>query len=470
MQVDCARSIGLPLRCGHGSRHRRLLAGVVMLAALLFLGGAAWRPALAAVAPIGTVFSTVLDLDGKQVPLPQGAWTLAGDGFEIVPSVRAGVGEAIESVVLFKIEGGSVAAFIIAHRNTIGIDKGWGTASDCERDDIHAAVIYDDSGAHGFCGFVNHVVTAIDDRSAASWKQAVAYAEAHGLALAPTWLMAGFRLSDAADVIDVRYHFDPAIAGFSTPAAVSGWSESKWSKAAVTGIPANEGWGGATRRWAGYAAFWRSDAPASPAARTLAVDQLVAWLDTMRFPIELGFRNRADDVAAVSMPWSKDRGEPSADLTLRLQKLTQLRARDVLTSEQYDEQRAIVESEHGGVAGGRWTAAGLTAAKAITNQVTTDIAAFAANYWYTGNAMTSLGLIGFHTVVDLGQYWSSEWLWNAFGPRRIEALAVVDFTGAGIDRPSTGASPGLPAPEGGGLVLGHAPAPGDEGGESTVTK
>jgi hypothetical protein len=470
MQVDCARSGGLPSRGGHGGRERRWLAGVVMLAALLSLGSAAWRPALAAAAPIGTVFSTVLDLDGKQIPLPQGAWTLVGDGFEIVPSVRGGDGEAIESVVLFKIEGGSVAAFIIAHRNTIGIDKGWGTAGDCDRDDIHAAVTYDESGAHGFCGFVNHVVTAIDDRSAGSWRQAVAYAETHGLALAPTWLMAGFRLSDAADVIDVRYHFDPAIAGFSTPAALSGWSESKWSKAAVTGIPANEGWGDATRRWASYAAFWRSDTPAALSARAVAVDDLVAWLDTMRFPVELGFRNRAGDVAAVSMPWSKDRSELPADLTLRLQKLDQLRARNVLSREQYEEQRAIVESEHGGVAGGRWTAVGLTTAKAITNQITTNIAAFAANYWYTGNAITSLGLIGLHTVVDLGQYWSTEWLWNRFGPRRIDAVAEVDFTGAGIDRPSTGASPGLPLPEGGGLVLGHAPAQGDEGGQSTVTK
>ncbi len=210
--------------------------------------------------------------------------------------------------------------------------------------------------------------------------------------------------------------------------------------------------------------------PAARSARAVAVEDLVAWLDTMRFPVELGFRNRADEVAAVSMPWPKAPSEPRADLTLRLQKLDQLRARNVLTREQYEEQRAIVESEHGSVAGGRWTAAGLTAAKAITNQITTNIAAFAANYWYTGNALTSLGLIGLHTVVDLGQYWSTEWLWNRFGPGRIDAVAEVDFTGAGIDRPSTGASPGLPLPEGGGLVFGHATAPGDDGGQSTVTK
>jgi hypothetical protein len=468
MQVDCACSHGSPSsrRRGDG-RRRQSIARLSAAVVLVLLCGAAGWPALAAVAPIGTAFSAVIDLEGKQIPLPQGEWVLVGDGFEIVPSVLGGAGDAVESVVLFRVEGKAVTAFIIAHRNTVGVDKGWGVASDCDRQDIHAAVTYDEADNHGLCGFVNHVVTASDDRSAESWKQAVAYAQARDLTLAPTWLMAGFRLSDAGDVVDVRYHFDPALAGMATPRA-TGWSDSKWSKSAVAGTPAaSEGWGDAARRWAGYAAFWQSDLPGKPTARAVVVDDLVAWLDTMRFPVELGFKNRAGDMAALPMPWSTSRGEPPIDLTLRLKKVAELKARHVLTSEQYAEQRAIIDSEHGSVAGSRWTAEGLTTAKAFTNQITTNIAAFAADFWFTGNITTAISLVGIHTVADVGQYWSIEWLWNAFGPRRIEAVTLVDFAGAGIDRPSSpDAAPAVPTADGGGLVLGHAPT----SGKATVTK
>src|SRR5260221_7585403 len=86
----------------------RTLAWVAL--ALALLCGSAGRPALAAVAPMGTIFSTVLDLAGKQIPLPQGEWVLVGDGFEIMPSVLGGVGDAVESVVLFQLDGKAVSA------------------------------------------------------------------------------------------------------------------------------------------------------------------------------------------------------------------------------------------------------------------------------------------------------------------------------------------------------------------------
>src|SRR5262249_30917744 len=160
---------------------------------------------------VGTAVNAVLDLRGKQIPLPEGDWVVAGRGYEMVPELNDLAYGAIESVVLFKIDGKAVTAFVIAHRNVIPIEDGWGSASECERSDIPLSLTYDAEEGHTFCGFVAAVDTSPLDGSASSWKDAVAFAKAHGLALPKDWQMAGFRLSDRSDVVDVRYHFDPAL-------------------------------------------------------------------------------------------------------------------------------------------------------------------------------------------------------------------------------------------------------------------
>ena len=104
--------------------------GRLALLALMLLGVATGRAA-ADDAAIGTVFHDVMNLVGRQVPLPAGDWTLGGRSFEAVPSLDSDAYGAIQSVVLFKIEDGMVAAFIIADRNLIPVEEGWGTASEC---------------------------------------------------------------------------------------------------------------------------------------------------------------------------------------------------------------------------------------------------------------------------------------------------------------------------------------------------
>src|SRR5215470_5801633 len=164
--------------------------GLFILAALAAaaIGSSGAR---AAVAPIGTVFSGFLPFAGKEIPLPQGDWVLVGDGYQTLPGAEGAPGDAIEDVVLFKQAKDAVPAFIIAHRNLVSRDDGWGTAPDCDRDDILDKVTWDDADGHGFCGFINHVQTGVTEDSAESWKQAVAYAQQWNLKLPQTWLMAG---------------------------------------------------------------------------------------------------------------------------------------------------------------------------------------------------------------------------------------------------------------------------------------
>jgi hypothetical protein len=416
--------------------------------------------------PAGSVFRSYLPLNGKQVPLPEGDWVLAGDSYEVLPSVAGGAGDAVESVVLLQVSGSRVSAFVMAQRNAIGVDKGWGLAPECNRTDLYAAIAYENSDTHAFCGFATSVATAASPQDAAlSWTQALDYARRHGLTLPGTWLMAGFRISNLRDVIDVRYHFDPALAGMPGETADRQDADGAAARLDEGAAAAPESWSAMARRWVGYAASLGASEPEKPSPRRAAVAALVAWLDAMRYPVELGFKNRLSGVPGVPEPWGGTTAALAATpaLTTRLQQLEALRSANVLSAAQHDVQLAIIESEHASVAAGRWTAEGLTTVKAGTNQVSTNIAAFAADYLMTGNVATSLSLIGVHTVIDVGQYWSTEWAWNTFGPRKIETVTTVDLLGTG----SNGSPPVADLPfqspalqrESDGTIQGHPATP-----------
>jgi hypothetical protein len=409
------------------------ILGLAALALLLV------RPAAAGVAAIGTQFTGVVPFNGKQIPLPEGSWVLAGDGYQVIPSVRGGTGDVVEDIVLLKLAGNRVAAFILAHRNVIGVDQGWGEGPDCERDDIHFAVVYDDAENHMFCGFVNHVITSMDDdeadNAAASWGQALGYVEKHELTLPRTWLMAGFRQSDQSDLLDVRYHFDPALDGLVAEPATT-WQGSEWSKDAVAAESGEPGWTETMEGWASAAAFWRTPQP--PEARTprqAAIHNLVEWLDQMRYPFELGFRNRVAEAGNVPMPWTVGAARFAPALDIRMQRLDAVRQDRVLSQPLYDRERDIIQGEHGNIASLRWSAEAITNIKAATDQVSTKFFSFAADFWFTGSIATTISLLGVQTVADLGQYWSTEYLWNTFGPNAAVDVEDVELNGAGKDGP-----------------------------------
>jgi hypothetical protein len=408
---------------------------ILAVLAVAAIGGSG---AEAAMAPIGTVFSGFLPFAGKEIPLPQGDWVLVGDGYQTLPGAEGAPGDAIEDVVLFKQAKDAVPAFIIAHRNLVSRTDGWGIASDCDRDDILAKVSWDDADGHGFCGFVNHVQTAVTAESAESWKQATAYAGQWNLKLPPVWLMAGYRLSDSSDVVDVRYHFDPSLAGFPSITAARSWADSAWAKDRVDGGRDPDSWSSYGMSWVSWATG-AGEPPSTPRQR--AVDTLQQWLGDMRHPVQLGFGNRANAVPAMAMPWTADEFVSPPQLVLRLALLDELKAQHVLSDEQYHAQRAIIETESGHVASGRWTAAGLTNVKTITDELSTIVLAFSADAIYTGSLTTAAQLVTANFGLDLADYWVLEYAWNKFGPRAgtLEAAPEVEFATAGIDgRPVEG--------------------------------
>ena len=420
------------------ARQLRRLLGCLL--AILIAGSV---PVMAAenVAP-GTVVHGHVDLAGKQVVLPVGDWIVAGRAAETLPSLAGVPYGAIDSLVLLKLAdkpAKTVAAFVIARRNAIAITDGWGVAPECQRTDILLAVVYQDDEGHSFCGFINHVVSAVDPESDPAWKQAVDYANAQGLSLPATWLMAGFRLSDLSNVLDVRYNFNPDLQGVASVPATS-WASSPWSRRQIFGEDTATGTRSVVSSLFNRIAFWRAPPPAAePAAgpqaqaRADLVNGLKDWVARMRYPVQFGFDNRADELAPVPMPWTTSPDAPVPELAIRLATLSQLFDRHIISRAEYERQRAIAVGLSAAEAGNRWTAEELTVVKAITDQVSGAVGYFGSDLLYTGTIQTASQIWGFDQFLDLVRYSAQEYLWQKFGPRKLGISEAVAFPGAGID-------------------------------------
>jgi hypothetical protein len=414
------------------------LAG--LLVALAWLVG---TPALAAEAfTPGAVVQSPVTLASKQLVLPDGDWVVAGHGFETVAGLDNVPYGAMESLVLFRLSPPpekQVAAFVIARRNSVPIEQGWGLAPECRRSNLLLAATYDDADGHVFCGFVNHVLSAAGNQDDLAWQGAVRYAQQQGLTLPTTWLMAGFRLTDFSNLMDVRYHFNPEMQRLPADSPAS-WGDSAWSRASIYGAETTTGTPSTFSSLLNRVAFWRPAAPpreppGSAAARQRAelVNDLRDWLGRMRYPVLYGFGNRAAALGRIPMPWPADAESKAPELTLRLAVLAQLHERGILETREYLRQKRIAEGLSAEQAGSRWTAGELTAVKAITDQVTGAIGYFASDLFYTGTIVTASQLWGFDQTLDAIRYSAQEYLWQRYGPRRLREDEVVGLPRAGID-------------------------------------
>jgi hypothetical protein len=200
---------------------------------LLLVAGVGTADLLAPARPASEPPSHVgsIDLAGRHIPLPEGSWLQAGASNDSAgPSETRPYG-AIETVVLFRLVDHAVASFITIRANSLPVEGGWGSAVECGRDDIHFVSVFYLSAHESLCGFVNHVVTARAAGSSPAWVEALQLARVRGWTLPETWLMAGFRITNRHDTLDLRYHLNPEPGGF--PPDQAEWATSAWSPAAV---------------------------------------------------------------------------------------------------------------------------------------------------------------------------------------------------------------------------------------------
>jgi uncharacterized membrane protein len=189
--------------------------------------------ALVATTPAVPRFSGTIDIAGRHVPLPAGEWLLAGSAHDSAGPAETRPYGAIETAVLFKLAGTTVKDFIAIRANALPVTGSWGPAPECDRADILFASVFYRAVHENFCGFVNHVVNGRDDGASSAWIAALDLAAQNGWQLPATWLMAGFRIADRHDMLDLRYHLNPEFAGFARDSG--GWAASAWSPARVAG-------------------------------------------------------------------------------------------------------------------------------------------------------------------------------------------------------------------------------------------
>jgi hypothetical protein len=138
--------------------------------ARLMIGGAmavlAANPGATVLAlEVGEIASGFAELNGRQIPLPDGDWTVAGKAQNGVVTGIAGAFGTIDSDVLIKIEANRVRGVIEINTNSISVNEGWGTTHACAAEESLARFNLYRTAVDGLCFFVNETVAPIDDKS-----------------------------------------------------------------------------------------------------------------------------------------------------------------------------------------------------------------------------------------------------------------------------------------------------------------
>ncbi len=275
------------------------------LAAMVLVAAATAAPPAGAVA-VGDKVTGRLDFGNKQVPLPSGTWVVAGLGTQAFRMPAIGAFGTIQTAVLLMTRGDTVVAVLEVNTNSIPVNDGWGRTKACspEQGQLMAIIRYR-TGWETSCQFVRATRFGGDTPGPEAWEKARDFAAKSKLALAPIWLTAGFRVSDRQDIVDVRYHLNPAL--LLGPGALALKQVTDWSPEAVKGDPLRQG----------------------------AVQAVSAWASGFDAWVERGVRNQITDPAG---PLPELAAQPQSYADPKLADLRRLLAEGRITPESYNQQ------------------------------------------------------------------------------------------------------------------------------------
>lgn len=192
----------------------RSACGWIAGLAVLLLGIAWAAPSQATELPArGQIRTKDIVMLEKRVPLPPGEWQVVSSGFGRVADEDPGPYGAIGGVLLIR-RGNSPREFLLIHTNALPVRDGWGAAPECASEKALVRSTGETHNLHNGCSFV---MATRSGWLAGAHLPALADEAAARATLPPWALVAGFRVSDRRDVLDIRYGVVPD--GF--PAA--GW-------------------------------------------------------------------------------------------------------------------------------------------------------------------------------------------------------------------------------------------------------
>lgn len=377
----------------------KFAAALLVLALLL-------APAARAEPAVGDTASPIIGIAGKQVPLPDGNWIVAGRAPGAVTSGGdLGSYGAIWNVVLFRIASdGALDAMAEINVNDMAVDDGWGIAANCQRSDLVLTVVRSRAGWDAACFFVTHTLWSSSDASPAAWRQARALALRRGLTLPATTVTAGFRVANRRDIIDVRFHFvvDPA------QARSVDWNASPWSR-------------GALQQDRGRLAFDRNVAD---------------WSAMMIGCIEAGLKNRLPATFAAPAPGAADAVlNRDGMLAAKQQALVSLQSSGLLSAEQVEQQSALLRQadaydSHDAVDPGTIQFYRLLSYQGLS--VTSDAL---VTFLWTAQSVQAAAVTLLQASVRTGRSYAMAYLWDWYGsaPTRPDIARTVDFSYGGRD-------------------------------------
>jgi hypothetical protein len=378
----------------------RSVVGLLMLATLFA------SAARAELAP-GDRAPPVLAIAGKQVPLPEGNWIVAGRApGAVTPGKDLGSYSTIWNVVLLRISPhGALDAMAEINVNDMAVDDGWGVAADCQRSDLVLTVVRSRAGWDATCFFVTHTIWNRDTALPAAWRQANAVAAQRGLILPATTVTAGFRVANRRDIIDVRFHFlaDPA----DVPA--TNWNASQWSRDQLQ-----------QDRW------------------RLAFDRSVAeWSAMMIGHVEAGLKNRLPPTWITPAPGAAEASLDHASImSLRQRRLAALRSSGLLSAAQADRQSALLrqaeaDDSHDAIDPGADDFYRLLSYQGLS--VTSDAL---VTFMWTAQSVQAAAVTLLQASLRTGRSYAVAYLWDWYGdtPTRPDIARTVDFAYGGVDR------------------------------------
>ncbi|MCR9176020.1 MAG: DUF2061 domain-containing protein [Alphaproteobacteria bacterium] len=348
---------------------------------------------------------------GKQVPLPPGTFTVIS-----VDTAPARVQEVetlverldlgpIQTVVLASAAEGRVNSVVEISANLIPHHDGWGTTADCTRTDLYAAVTNYKSGWDVSCLYLKPI--AVDGREGMpGGSPLIAYAKLQEAEASDFWITAGLRVANRQDVLDVRYHFDPAMFGASASAATA----DTWSPAVIE----------------------------RNTARLIVVKDIAAWASAMVVALDQGLRGRlAPDQVALPISGSSSAVEgsgaeaASVANAVRAKELLALRESGELSQDEYQRQMALVSSgAAAAAAAGGWTYAQVAGWKAATYRVMVTAVNVGIDYMFIGRPFAAGVLVILQVVVNTTKFFFHEMLWQdvfGVGPLQRENPRVIEL-------------------------------------------
>lgn len=382
---------------------RRALALFLALLVSALLGSGA-RADLA----VGDIAPAVLAIAGKQVPLPEGHWLVAGRATGVVtPETGLGSYGAIWNLVLLRIAPttGEPDAMAEINVNAMAVDDGWGIAADCQRTDLALAVVRGRSGWDAACYFVTHTIWHWDSEMPDAWRQARAMAAKNLLHLPASTVTAGFRVANRRDVIDVRFHF---VADTVEPRN-AGWSASPWSNAAL-------------QQDRSRLAFDRDLAEWSAMMLDCIDDGLKNWLPA-------SYAAPAPGAAAAAL---ERNGIPH----LRRQRLAYLQSVGLLSAEQFVQQSALLRQAEAADSHDAIDPANQDFDRTLSFQGLSVTSDAIVTFLWTAQSVQAAALTVLQASLRTGRSYVMAYFWDAYGgtPTRPDAARTVDFAYGGVDR------------------------------------